>query len=140
MSKKAPAEAGELGEFEGSPVVAALAVVRNAGDGLSEAMRFAPFKVHQGERRYLVLDVTCTDVQFPQVPREKGDEDDELQVARKHIFRASTGLFLDDQVVAEAVQRQAERMETFREAERRRKEEAKGIFRLPEMEDDELPF
>ena len=89
-----------LHDFEGFEVSEALAVVRNAGDGLSEAMHFEPFEVAQGERRFLVLDVTCDDVQFPRVKEGRGAKAKYTgTLARKHIFRASTGVFLDESVV-----------------------------------------
>ena len=65
-----PADKEALPAFEGKEVVEARAVVRNAGDGLSSAMHFHPFTVHQGEKRYLVLEVTCIDVQHPFVDQE----------------------------------------------------------------------
>src|SRR5208283_1098317 len=114
---------------EGFEVSEALAVVRNAGDGLSEAMHFEPFEVAQGERRFLVLDVTCDDVQFPRVKEGRGAKAKYTgTVARKHIFRASTGVFLDETVVRAAIEAQAERLAEHREAERIAKEQAKGIF------------
>jgi hypothetical protein len=113
-------------DFEGTEVRTASAIVRKTGDGLSEEMRFAPFVVHKGERRFLVLDVECTDVHHPWT-----DKKDHSQGAiRRHIFDASTGLFLDDDIIREAVERQEKRIAEFREVERIAKEEAKGVFRL----------
>lgn len=120
-------EASDLPEFEGKEVVEARAVVRNAGDGLSEAMHFAPFAVHQGERRFLVLDTECVDVQHPFADK-KNPEDG---LARVHILRADTGLFIDPEFIAEAVEKQKAKIEAFRVEEEKARKEARGEFGLP---------
>jgi hypothetical protein len=124
-------EASDLPDFEGTEVVEARAVVRNAGDGLSEAMHFAPFAVHQGDKRYLVLDTTCIDVQHPYADK-KNPEDG---LARVHILRADTGLFLDAEFIAEAVKAQEAKIADFRAAAEKARKEAKGEFGLPFGED-----
>ena len=119
--------------FEGVEVVEASAVVRKTGDGLSEEMHFAPFVVHKGERRYLVLDVECTDVGHPW----KDKKDHGEGAVRRHIFDAGTGLFLDDDIIREAVERQNKRIADFREEERLRKEREKGVFTFTDIAEDE---
>jgi hypothetical protein len=132
---KAKAASSATGEypydFEGIEVKGASAVVRKTGDGLSEEMHFAPFVVHKGERRFLVLEVECTDVHHPW--RDKKDH--ALGATRRHIFDAETGLFLDDDIIRAAVERQKARLAEFREAERVANEQAKGVFRLESAPD-----
>ena len=121
-----PADKEVLPPFEGSAVVEARAVVRNAGDGLSEALHFEPFTIHQGDRRYLVLDVTCIDVQHPYADRKNPDGG----LARVHILRAETGLFMDAEFIAEAVEKQRELIRVAREEE-------SGIQRFTVVEEEE---
>jgi hypothetical protein len=121
---------GELPSFEGTDVVEARAIVRNAGDGLSEAMSFEPFAIHQGEKRYLVLDVTCIDVQHPFADKKKPEDG----LARVHILRADTGVFLDATFIAEAVEKQRAVVADHRAEEERRRKAERGEFPLPGLD------
>lgn len=46
---------GDLGKFEGTPVVASKVIVRNAGDGLTKPLAAEPRKFKQGERAPMLL-------------------------------------------------------------------------------------
>lgn len=120
-------------DFEGTEVSSSTAVVRKTGDGLSEEMHFAPFVVHKGEKRFLVLEVECTDIGHPWLDKKDHDKG----AARKHIFDAGVGFFLDDDIIREAAERQRERIAEFREAERIAKEQAKGIFQFGAEDEEE---
>lgn len=127
-------EANGLPDYEGLEVVEATAAVRRAGDGLSEAMHFAPFVIHKGERRFLLIEVECVDVQHPWVNKK----DHAAGTQRKHILDAYTGVFLDSKAAEKAIQDQAKMVTAGRERERIAREEAKGVFTFDNEEDEEL--
>ena len=122
----------DLPDFEGLEVVEARAAVTNTGDGLSEAMHFAPFAIHQGQRGFLVLEFECVDVRHPYADKKKPEDG----LARVHILRAETGLLLDDDVIAKAVEAQKEKIAKLRADEERRAKEERGEFSLPFADDD----
>ena len=130
-------EVTDLPAFEGIEVMEATAAVRKAGDGLSEALHFAPFVIHKGETRFLVLQVECTDVQHPWIDKK----DHAKGAVRKHILDASTGVFLDSKAVEKAIADQEKRLAKFRDEERVRKENEKGVFQFDglaeEIEEEE---
>lgn len=102
-----------LGKYEGATVVATGVEVTNAGDGLSKAMAVDPVKIGLRERGYIVLEYECVRHKFEPV------KDAPSQRVRIHVLRAETATFVDDDMVAEAIEKQRIRLE-----------EADGIRRL----------
>ena len=99
-----PTDKEVLPPFEGSAVVEARAVVRNAGDGLSEALHFEPF--HYSPRGP-PLPRARRDVHSRPAPL-RGPQKPYGGLVWVHILRAETGLFMDVEFIAEAVEKQRE--------------------------------
>lgn len=110
----------ELTPFEGMPVTRAGVSIRNAGDGLSEALKVDPVELHQGDRVVIVMEGEVSSVQFQ--PTDK--EDPAGAQIRTHVIKAGTATLVDRDLVAAALDEQSER-------NLRAKEEAAGIERLP---------
>lgn len=113
-------DVSHLGDFEGQPVVGTTVVIRNTGDGLSEAMKVEPTMLHAGDTVHVVLECTVVDVGFP--PQDR-DQPGGPRV-RRHVLKAGTATFVDGELVAEALAEQERRIEAHREA-------ATGQSRLP---------
>ena len=116
----AMADVSNLTPFDGKPVVRTTIAITNAGDGLSDALGIDPQEFHHGDRVYVVLECEVSKVAHVPV-----DKDTPGILIRQHTLRAGTGTIVDEDLVAEQVRRQAERIET---AKRR----AKGEFTLDE--------
>lgn len=79
-----------LGEFEGKPVVGARVIVRNTGDGLSNAQAVDPVKLDQGDRVIVAFECDVSEIRFD--PYEKDELDgDQLRV---HILKAESATIL----------------------------------------------
>lgn len=107
-----------LKKFDGKDVIAAAVAITNAGDGLSAAMAVDPSELHHGETGYIVLEYEVAKVRFDPV------KDAANKLIRVHILKAGAATFIDDELVAEAIERQKVRIE-----------EAAGVHRLP-MDDE----
>lgn len=68
--------------FENESVEEVQVVIRNAGDGLSDALKVSKKELHLGEEVAYILRGTVTGVQFKQ-------KDEESPVARVHIIRTA---------------------------------------------------
>lgn len=90
------AELTELDSFEGMPVTGTRLVIRNTGDGLSDAMEVAPEVYHVGDEVGVFIRGKVVDVQHPVVKAKKDDETEDLSVTRVHIVRARSAVVLDD--------------------------------------------
>lgn len=66
--------------FENESVDEVQVVIRNAGDGLSDALKVSKKELHLGEEVAYILRGTVTGVQFKQ-------KDDESPVARVHVIK-----------------------------------------------------
>lgn len=107
----------ELGKFEGDEILNVGIRIRNAGDGLSKAMKIEPKVLHRGDTCLVVLECTVGPITFEPVKDTEG-------VARVQVLTAGTATFVDDDVVRKAITDQADRNE-------RAKEEEAGVQRLP---------
>ena len=105
-----------LTSFEGREVMRSTIAIRNAGDGLSEAMKFEPIELHQGQRVYVVLECDVSEVSFPQIK-------DTDALSRKHVLRAGAATLVDGAIVLEHITAQRDRIQRLRE-------KAQGIERL----------
>lgn len=108
----------ELGTFDGRDVISTSLSVTNAGDGLSAAMTVEPVLLHHGDVVIVVLECEVTKIGFVEIK-------DTDVLNRVHTLRAGTATIIDRDVVAEALDAQALKIE-----------KAKGIARLP-MGDDQ---
>lgn len=70
--------ATKLGTYKGREIVGAAMALRNAGDGLSEAMQLEPVDLEIGQRVHIVIEAVVD--QHKLVPAIKGDLHGPLQV------------------------------------------------------------
>lgn len=113
MTPATDAEPIKLGKFEGVAVNAVGVEVRNAAGGLNDAMKVDPAAWHIGEEITLVLRCSVTKVRHDPLKDADG-------LRRVHILDASEATVIDDELVAEALDAQAIRIE-----------QALGIHQLP---------
>lgn len=118
----AMADNSALSAFDGKPVVRSTIAVTNAGDGLSDALGIDPQEFHHGDRVYVVLECEVSKVSL--VPLDK---DTPGILVRQHTLRAGTGTIVDEDLVAEQIRRQAERIDVARRR-------AKGEYTLDEAD------
>ena len=123
-----------LGTFEGRSVSAIKIIITKAGDGLSKAMAVEPKVLHQGDEGYLVLAYSTSKIRFDPIK----DEDDLAE--RVQILEATGATFVDRDLVGALVEEMRGRVETHeeevKEAKRRAKEEARGIFTFSMKDED----
>lgn len=101
----------DLGAFEGRTVTKATIAVRNAGDGLSAAMKVNPENLHQGDTVYVVLECKVGPVSFDPI------KDSETECERKHVLRAGAATLIDGALVRSAIEEQTARIIAARDAE-----------------------
>lgn len=94
---------GQLAPFENRDVLRSTVAVTNAGDGLSEAMKFDPIELHHGDTCYLVLECEVTKVRFDPIK-------DTNALSRVHVLRAGTATLVDGELVAKHLDEQKERI------------------------------
>lgn len=110
MARK-PKDEG-LGLFEGRTVIGVEVIVRKTGDGLSEAVKVEPRLVQVGDEGYIVFAYKCVDLHFPAENRQNPAEGG---VRRAQVLDAGVATFIDDDVVRDAIERQAEKNLRWRE-------------------------
>lgn len=94
-----------LGEYQGRPIVGFGIIVRNAGDGLSQAMAVEPMDIQVGDEVYLLVEAKCVDVHHP----AEDPKYPEIGGVRKiPVLRAGTATFIDGEQAAGAIERQRE--------------------------------
>lgn len=103
----------ELGTFDGRDVITTSVAITNAGDGLSQALGIDPQVMHIGDTGVIVLEYVVTKIGFIEVK-------DTDVLNRVHTLRAGTATIIDRDVVAEALDAQALKIE-----------KARGVTRLP---------
>lgn len=112
-------DAVDLGEFEGRKVTKTTIAVRNAGDGLSKAMKVDPILLHQGDRVYVVLECDVDKVTF--------DPYDDGVCSRIQNLNAGVATIIDGAVVRDALDQQRDRIKLHDDAQR-------GVHELPTEE------
>lgn len=108
-----------LSKFDGRDVLSAGIAVTNAGDGLSKALAVEPTEFHHGETVYVVMECEVTKVSHDPVK-------DTDALRRVHTLKAGNATIIDGELVAEALEAQAEKIE-----------QAAGVHKLPLGSDDE---
>lgn len=111
-----------LTEFEGRDVIGMAIIVRNTGDGLSEAVAVDPMELHVGDEVTVAMKCIVEKIRFDPIK-------DTDSLRRVQILKAGEATFIESGTVAEALEDQMRRIEA-----------AKGVQRLPlgDDEDDEL--
>lgn len=102
-----------LGTFDGHDVITSSVAIRNAGDGLSQAMSIEHIELHHGQTVYVVLECEVKDVQFPIIK-------DTESLNRKHVLSAGTATIVDKALVDSVITAQKIKIN-----------EAKGVVALP---------
>lgn len=108
-----------LGTFDGRDVLTTSVAITNAGDGLSQALGIDPQVMHIGDSGVIVLEYVVTKIGFTEVK-------DTDVLNRVHTLRAGTAVIIDRDVVAEALDAQALKIE-----------KAKGVQRIDFEDGDE---
>jgi hypothetical protein len=99
----------DLGDYKGRPITAIKTVVRKTGDGLSKTVAVDPefaLDIEQGWEGVVAYEVKCHKVAFPSEDRKYpalGGVEKEIE------FDAGTAVFLDADVLGDAIARQKER-------------------------------
>lgn len=115
-----------LPNYGGREVVRTGISIRNAGDGLSEALGIEPQVLPLGSVQYVVLECVVHAHDHDRI-MDKGTDTGLLVLDQ--VFKAGTATLIDGDVVRTAIAEQAEKIKLAREA-------AEGTQRLPF--DDEL--
>jgi hypothetical protein len=115
-----------LTPFEGNEVAQTSVAIRNAGDGLSSALKVDPLELKIGDTDFVAVRCDVVALDFKPV---KGAED---TLNRVHILRATDATLVDSDVVSKQIDAQRERINLARERE-------KGILRLPLGEVTPIP-
>lgn len=105
--------AEQLSDFEGRHVGLSRVAITNAGDGLSKALAIDPMELSLGDMVYVVLETEVSKIRFD----ESKDGDD---LTRVHVLKAGTATLVDEDLVRDHLDRQAQRIE-----------QAQGVHRLP---------
>lgn len=111
----------KLTPLEGREVLSATIAIRNAGDGLSQAMEVDPTELHHGETVYVVLECLVEKLRFDPI-----DKSDGLQ--RVHMLKAGRATMVDGTIVSEALDRQQAKIDA-----------AQGSPQLPGIADGSAP-
>jgi hypothetical protein len=96
----------KLKAFEGLPVTSAGVEIPSAGGGLRDALRVDPVELHKGETVFVVLQCEVGKVRFDPVDR---DEPAGPQ-RRVHVLGTTAATIVDRELVASALDAQAERI------------------------------
>jgi hypothetical protein len=107
-----------LNDFEGHPVYASGIEMPGASGGLNKALRVNDLELHHGDKGTIAISYEVTKVRFDPVRDTEGLE-------RVHVLTVTGAAEIPDDMVAEALEQQAIRVE-----------EAKGVKRLPLDSDD----
>lgn len=121
-----PSDRHPLGVYEGRDVLRTDVRIRKAGDGLSASIQTASRIIAQGEKVYVLLEATCVEVQYPVEDRSYPTQGG---VVRTHILDAGTATFVDEDLVGDLLETQADK-------NRERLEREKGILQLPTPDND----
>jgi hypothetical protein len=120
---------GELGEFEGVPVVEARVKMTGADGFINETMMLAQVHLPIGARVYVLEErfVKKYEHAYPKVDGEW----DKTQIIETAVLDVESALFLDPDLVAEVVAAHKARIIERRAQVERERQEAKGVLELP---------
>lgn len=113
----------QLTPFENRDVASIAIIVRNTGDGLSDAVAVDPVELHVGDEVTVAMRCVVEKIRFDPIK-------DTDSLRRVQILKAGEATFLESETVDSALDEQLQRIEA-----------ARGVQRLPlgddEDEDDE---
>lgn len=99
----------DLLDLSGVTVVGSTIALRNAGDGLSEALEIDPMVLHHGQTVYVVIEARVSSIAFPAL-----SSDTPTLVRREAVLRAGTSKIVDEDLVGDMIAAQRERVEAAR--------------------------
>jgi len=109
----------ELTPFENRDVASIAIIVRNTGDGLSEAVAVDPVELHVGDEVTVAMRCVVEKIRFDPIK-------DTDALRRVQILKAGEATFLESETVNSALDEQLQRIEA-----------SKGVQRLPLDGEDE---
>lgn len=119
----------ELGEHEGKPIRRTSLEVRNIAGGLHKATKTDPFILNPGERAFIVAEVIGGPHTFK--PLDDGSGSDSFDAwERVNVSNADTVVIVDEELVAEMIEKQREKNRLLAIAEQEEKDAAKGKLSL----------
>lgn len=98
------ADNSALTPYKGSDVLRTTIAVRNAGDGLSEAMGIDPQELPIGSKVVLVLECEVKAHDYERIPNTKA-------LVLKQVLKAGTATIIDAEVVQQALATQREKID-----------------------------
>lgn len=114
-----------LGKFEGKDVRGSAVVIKRAGDGLSKELRINPEVIPDGATVYFVLKGEVDHVSFPKVDKASKDK------IRRHTVNTIEVTRVEAEDVEPFLEAARRRIAEAEEAERLAEEKAAGVQRLP---------
>ncbi len=102
-------DSSDLGDYDGKDIIRTSIIIRNTGDGLSEAMAIAPQVLHIGDEGYALIKFKVVDHHHPEI---KGTDCLEL----KQILKAGIATIVDADFAQEKIDAQAERIQRAKDA------------------------
>lgn len=96
--------------YEGRAVMMTTLQVTNAGDGLSQAMAIEPVLLHHHDTVFVVLECEVSKVHYEPIP-----ETPDLE--RKHTLKAGRATIVEKDLVIDALNAQAERIQAAKDAQ-----------------------
>lgn len=118
----------ELGEHEGKPIRRTSLEVRNIAGGLHKATKTDPFILHPGERAFIVAEVIGGPHTFKPLDDGSGGDFDAWE--RVNVSNADTVVIVDEELVAEMIEKQREKNRLLAIKEQEERDEAKGKLSL----------
>lgn len=100
--------AAKLGKHDGKEIIGCGVAVRNAGDGLSQALEVEPVIIKDGTRVFILMEGKVEGVDYKPV------KNNEFKTIRVHIVKAGTATLVDKEFAQELLDKQAAKIEEFR--------------------------
>lgn len=111
----------KLGKYQGKDVLRTSVSIRNAGDGLSEALAIEPEELKIGTTVFVVLECEVDAHDHKRMKKVKN------AMELVQVLKAGVATLVDEGLVRDLIDEQAQRIETARE-------EAAGVTKLPGTE------
>lgn len=127
-----PDEQLRLPSFERKPVKKITVRVTNAGDGLSEALRFEPRPLRIGEEVDILIRGKVTAINH----KNTADDGDDVEIERVQTVKASEVAFVDREDAEPLLKTANERLHEHRLNESLREDAEKGQARMDADDDD----
>lgn len=132
--------ATELDPFEGLETIRSGIEIPGAAGGLRDALKVAPMQAHRADKVFVVLE--CQVAKIRHDPAKVDDEDDPAWV-RVHIMDTLGAAIVDEELVRQALDEMAQRIQAAKDQAKREAEALAGIQHLPGTDpvaDNACPF